>query len=102
FTVIRPMNTTVTFLITYTDQFGQVHSIYYTVPVEIVTNATQFITPTTSVGNQNYHYHYHRQYHSHAVIIMIIIAVVAIIVIITLILLVRRRRHGRVSQREGS
>jgi hypothetical protein len=99
FTITRSMNTTVTFLISYTDQFGQAHSVYYTVPVEIVSNATttQFITPTTSVGNQNY---YHRQYQSYAVIIMITIAVVAIIVIITLILLVRR--HGRVSQREGS
>ena len=91
FTVTRSMNTTVAFLISYTDQFGRVHSVYYTVPVEIVSNATQPTTPTTPVNNQ--------KYQSYATIIMITIAVVAIIAIITLILLVRR--HGRVGQREG-
>jgi hypothetical protein len=85
FTVIRPMNTTVTFLITYTDQFGQVHSIYYTVPVEIVTNATQFTVPPTSAGN------YHNSFRGYATLIMVSMAVIAVVVIIVVVLLVRRR-----------
>jgi len=85
FTVIRPMNTTVTFLITYTDQFGQVHSIYYTVPVEIVTNATQFTVPPTSAGN------HHNSFRGYATLIMVSMAVIAVVVIIVVVLLVRRR-----------
>jgi hypothetical protein len=85
FTVIRPMNTTVTFLITYTDQFGQVHSIYYTVPVEIVTNATHFTVPPTSAGN------HHNSFRGYATLIMVSMAVIAVVVIIVVVLLVRRR-----------
>jgi len=86
FTVTRPMNTTVTFLITYTDQFGQAHSIYYTVPVEVVTNATQPTAPSTSVSSSYYHYQ------GYATLIMVSMAVVAVVVIIVIVLLVRR--HG--------
>jgi hypothetical protein len=85
FTVTRPMNTTVTFLITYTDQFGQVHSIYYTVPVEVVTNATQPTVPPTSVSSSYYHYQ------GYASLIAASMAMVAVVVIIVIVLLVRRR-----------
>jgi hypothetical protein len=86
FTVTRPMNTTVTFLITYTDQFGQVHSIYYTVPVEVVTNVTQPTAPPTSVSSSYYHYQ------GYATPIMVSMTAVAVVAIIVIVLLVRR--HG--------
>ncbi len=55
FSVTRVMNTTITFQIQYTDQFGQQHVQYYTVPITVVRNATLFIQ--SSSGGSAGHSH---------------------------------------------
>jgi hypothetical protein len=84
FMATKPINTTVTFLITYTDQFGQMHSVYYTVPLSISRNTT---LPSVTPHSAGYHYN---SYHS-AVFLFIALLVIAIVVVIIIVILTTRR-----------
>lgn len=99
FIAIRPMNTTVTFKITYTDQFGITHIINYEVPVHIVVNSTLFSGFSSYHGTftgTGYPFMGHYGGTSHlsyyGVSIMISLAVVAVVIIAVVIVVVRR--HG--------
>lgn len=39
---VRPINGSVLFIVTYTDQYGQAHVIYYRVPIKVLGNSTFF------------------------------------------------------------
>ncbi|WP_054849929.1 COG1361 S-layer family protein [Vulcanisaeta sp. JCM 14467] len=97
FTVTRTMNTTITFQIQYTDQFGQQHVQYYTVPITVVRNATLFIQSGSQYGQQGinygyYYYGYHR--FGYFTYVIVALAVVAVVIIIVVVLLLRRRHGG--------
>ncbi|BDR92424.1 COG1361 S-layer family protein [Vulcanisaeta souniana] len=98
FTVMRVMNTTITFQIQYTDQFGQQHVQYYTVPITVIRNATLLTQSASQLGSQgtNYSGYYYYTHHraNYFTYIIIALAVVAVVVIIAVVLVLRRRHGG--------
>ncbi|ADY01545.1 hypothetical protein VMUT_1340 [Vulcanisaeta moutnovskia 768-28] len=93
FTVTKTMNTTITFQIQYTNQFGQQHTQYYTVPITVIRNATLFTQSASQLSSQSTYYRYHRA--NYFTYIIIALAVVAAVVIIAAVLILRRRHGGK-------
>ncbi|WP_243678875.1 hypothetical protein [Vulcanisaeta distributa] len=93
FSVTRAMNTSITFQIQYTDQFGQQHVQYYTVPITVIRNATLFAQYASQYGQQGTNYYrFHRV--NYLTYVIITFAVIAVIIIIIVVLLLRRRHGG--------
>ncbi len=90
---VRPLNGSIIFIITFTDQYGQLHRIYYNVPISVFGNSTEFtgfpgshgfFTTTISRTSSN----------QHGLMAYVTITVVAIIVVAVVIFALRRRGGG--------
>ncbi|MGC9179083.1 MAG: COG1361 S-layer family protein [Vulcanisaeta sp.] len=93
FTVTKTMNTTITFQIQYTDQFGQQYMQYYTVPITVIRNTTLFTQSASQLGSQGTYYRFHRA--NYFTYIIIALAVVAVALIITVVLILRNKHGGK-------
>ncbi|ABW01606.1 hypothetical protein [Caldivirga maquilingensis] len=97
---VRPLNGSIIFIITFTDQYGQLHRIYYSVPIRVFGNSTRFAgfpgsnssgrfftrvftTTASRVSGSRY-----------GLVTYITIAVVVIIVVAVVVLALRRRGGG--------